>query len=372
MDDDLDPRDFRGRENLALRARRGWRCCEPVRLSLDGPLSVSIGGPENTTELSPVFFSSLGIYDRDVEVDEIVAFSAAGPRTAVLEPRFFVNFAGQNGATVLNSRGNWTPVFLQTGQCNTQTFSDALLSINKAVVFPTLFSMLDITAKDESQVAEMFCLAFDLLSIAIQLGRHIELSFEESNGFQILGSLLLNSKSFILTYPIYAIFGSLTVPSLQKAFLENLDLVSTAPVRTQCRIVKHWANTIRMTYAQLFDSVLSIRTILCAIHQYYAHDNAPEVRRKLLELVLEQAPDGIATEDLKLLVSASVNAPPDLCKELLAFIRRILMIAGQRLQQQSANGLFWTALTSLLPKANANAQMFIQWSRCCSSCTHFN
>jgi hypothetical protein len=45
----------------------------------DGPLCFTIGcGP--TGEPSPVYFTSLAIYDRDFKIDELPTFWAAGPR----------------------------------------------------------------------------------------------------------------------------------------------------------------------------------------------------------------------------------------------------------------------------------------------------
>jgi hypothetical protein len=216
-------------------------------------------------------------------------------------------------------------------------------------VFLPLFSMLDITAKGEAEVVEMFCIAFDLLVTALQLGPHMQAAFDNANGFAILSALLLSSKSCALTYSLYTIFGTLADPALQRALLcdvlVNVDLVAAA----QGRIVKHWTNTIRATYREAFDHVLPTRTILSAVAMHYARDERAAVRSRLLELVLVQARAGIGLDELKLLLSMAITATGDYCHELLGLIRSVLMVAGRALQALPDDGMFWTTLTSLMP-----------------------
>jgi hypothetical protein len=79
---------------------------------------------------------------------------------------------------------------------------------------------------------------------------------------------------------------------------------------------------------------------------------------KLFELVIAQAAEGMATDDLKLLLSMTVSAEPDLCMGLLALVRSIVKTPGAVVAHPGESGLFWTALTSLMPQAQP--QQFIQ------------
>jgi hypothetical protein len=132
----------------------------------------------------------------------------------------------------------------------------------------------------------------------LRIGRHVEESFEHSEGFQIMALLMDRSETFQLTYPIYmrfyGILQSLSEPDLQDSvvhsILTNFALISKSSLEAQRRIVKQWVRPAAeplsaMTEIMKAEKPTGDMTCLTIVHTLLKRANN-EVFVAMLEFIL--------------------------------------------------------------------------------------
>jgi hypothetical protein len=247
-------------------------------------------------------------------------------------PFFHLAFENAGGILKAVSRGNYC-VSLEGRTVNCMpSFSSVLAETQEPTAMLPLFSLIDAPPL----LQDLCDSSLDLLAAVLAIGSGVQRSFAEAGGFAVMGLWMIRSRTCVLQYStyirLYAILERLSDALSRRVLLEhilvNFELVTRTPLQTQQRITKHWFHVVNSAYPLLLASVLPVRRIVLALSEFYSETSevVDEIRTNLQLLLAGRAKVSFTVDDLKSIISYSLNLPNVRTREMLGLARLLIQV----------------------------------------------